>query len=55
MHRHMVYPAGTCVKDEDLGDLALLPLQWLSLAGVAVGDPGIPQLLATPLQELDLR
>lgn len=48
-------PAGTQVCSDHLADLALLPLRWLSLAGTRVGDRGVAQLLAMPLQELNLR
>ena len=48
--------AATPVQDHHLSDLALLPLAWLSLAGsAAVGDDGVAQLMAAPLEHLDLR
>lgn len=42
------------MSDHGLEDLAVLPLQWLSLAETGAGDQGIAQLLAMPLAELNL-
>jgi len=54
--RVLLAPVGTHVADCHMADLALLPLASLSLAGTAVGDDGIEQLIAmTSLCQLDLR